>query len=311
MSVIVAGSINVDLTFYAETFAREGETVFGTSMKISTGGKGMNQATAAVRAGTEVDFIGSVGDDYLSTIPLAHMKKENIGISAVKTIKNTATGCADIQVNTKTGENRITVISGANSNLTANDVYLAENLFQSCGCVLSQLEIPDDAILAAKELARKYKKPFILNPAAIRTIPERMFDGVDFLTPNETEAAYFSGFTEEEYEKSADALISMGVKTVIITLGSKGSYIKNSVFTGHIPAIPQKAIDTTGAEMPITGLLQQLLPKDVIYRKLSDSLLQAPLFRLQKKELPNPCRKNTILSTFLIQENKLRTEKYM
>lgn len=247
MSVIVAGSINVDLTFYAETFAREGETVFGTSMKISTGGKGMNQATAAVRAGTEVDFIGSVGDDYLSTIPLAHMKKENIGISAVKTIKNTATGCADIQVNTKTGENRITVISGANSNLTANDVYLAENLFQFCGCVLSQLEIPDDAILAAKELARKYKKPFILNPAAIRTIPERMFDGVDFLTPNETEAAYFSGFTEEEYEKSADALISMGVKTVIITLGSKGSYIKNSVFTGHIPAIPQKAIDTTGA----------------------------------------------------------------
>ena len=247
MKVVVVGSINVDMTFYTPRFPADGETVFGTKQKTGTGGKGLNQATAASRAGADVTFIGRVGDDFLSSIPLSLMQNEKMDISSVIKTENTATGCADIQVNTESGENRITVIRGANEWLTANDVYAAEKAFVECSCVLSQLEIPDEAVLAAKELAKKYNKPFILNPAPMREIPDGLFDGVDVLTPNETEAAYFSDFSAEEYEKSADKLLSFGAKTVIVTLGKKGSYLKNADIALSIPAIPQKAVDTTGA----------------------------------------------------------------
>ncbi|PWM43096.1 MAG: ribokinase [Clostridiales bacterium] len=247
MKVVVVGSINVDMTFYAQRFPVDGETVFGVKQKIGTGGKGLNQATAASRAGADVTFIGRVGDDFLSSVPLALMESEKMEISAVTKTENTATGCADIQVNTESGENRITVIRGANEALTAKDVYAAEKAFIECSCVLSQLEIPDEAILAAKELAKKYNKPFILNPAPMRDLPEGLFNEVDVLTPNETEAAYFSGLSVDEYEKSAEKLLAAGAKTVIITLGKKGSYLKNADISLTIPAIPQKAVDTTGA----------------------------------------------------------------
>lgn len=255
--IIGAGSLIVDITGYAEHLPVHGETSLGQRLVFGPGGKGNNQMTAANRAGVEAVIISCMGEDFLSSIMAAHYEREGMSTKYIK--KDTVeTGSALIEVDTATAQNRIIVIKGACEHVTAQDVYEAEADFADADAVITQLETSVESVMACKELARKYGKPFILNPAPFQSIPEELLCGVDYLTPNETEAEFFTGVpvvTEEDAERAAGVLHEKGVKNVIITLGARGAFYSCMETGAHflVKGIRVNAVDTTGAGDAFNG----------------------------------------------------------
>ena len=257
MSKIVgAGSLIADITAYAKHFPVDGESTLGTSIGFGPGGKGNNQMTAAFKAGADVRIIAKVGDDFLSGVLLDHYKNTGMSTKYIEIVKGGQTAGALIEVNEETAQNRIIVVKAINETVTREDVLKAEPDFADCDAVLTQLETSMESILCCKELAKKYNKPFILNTAPFQPIPDELICGTDYVTPNETEAEFFTGVhieTQEDAEKAAEKLIRMGAKNVIITLGKNGAFYSNGTEKIMVPSIKVQAVDPTGAGDAFNG----------------------------------------------------------
>lgn len=255
--IVVAGSFIVDITGFSPRFPKDGETVLGSTIKTGPGGKGSNQATAAARAGAEVIMIAKIGSDVLSGIAHQHYSAEGMSEKFIYTTTEADTGSAFIEVNETTGENRIIVIKGANELLSEADICAAESEIASASVVLTQLETNDNAVEVLLRCAKKHGKTTIVNPAPFQEVKKGLFDGVDYFTPNETEAEYFSGIkveTEEDAKKAADKMIhELGVRNVIITLGKKGAFFTDGTSQILVPSATVKAVDTTGAGDAFNG----------------------------------------------------------
>ena len=272
--IVVVGSFNVDITCYAPRLPRHGETVFGSSVNMTAGGKGFNQVAAASHAGGDVTMIAKIGDDALSQIALKYFEKEKISTEFLQTVKDTNTGSAFIEVDEETGENRIVVISGANGLVDREDVLAAEEKIKECDIALTQLETGIESVKALVELANRHNKPVILNPAPFKALPDELLKGVTLFTPNETEAEFYSGIpvnTEEDAKAAAKEILKKGPKGVIITLGKKGALYMTETEYGLVTAPVVKAVDTTGAGDAFNGALATRL-------SLGDSLPEAVRF---------------------------------
>ena len=255
--VIGPGSLIADVTGFAPHLPAAGETAKGTTLRFGPGGKGSNQMTAAHRAGADVKMISCRGNDFLGMMMHDFYVREGMSEEYIRADDSFETGSALIEVSETDAQNRIIVILAANEKVGREAVFAAEKEFSDADAVLAQFETTPEAVLAAKELAKKYHKPFILNPAPCIPMPDGLYDGIDYLTPNETEAELLTGVkveTEEDCRLASEKLFSLGVKNVIITLGSRGSYFRNPEKELFIPAVSSvKAIDTTGAGDAFNG----------------------------------------------------------
>ena len=238
-----------------------GETILGSGFMTVPGGKGANQAVAAARAGADVTFIACVADDALGIKAVENYRKEGINISCIKVLSGTHSGIALINV-AAGGENSISVAPGANRYLLPQDIGRYQSAFEGAAMVLAQLEIPVETVSAAAEVACAKGIPFILNPAPGGVIPEALFKKITIITPNETEAAIVTSkniISTDEIPRMAAALYRRGIKTVIITLGSKGVYLKTDGFVGMIPGYKVTATDSTAAGDVFNGALAAAL----------------------------------------------------
>ena len=255
--VIGPGSLIADVTGFAPHLPAAGETTKGTILRFGPGGKGSNQMTAAHRAGADVKMISCRGNDFLGMMMHDFYVREGMSEEYIRADDSFETGSALIEVSETDAQNRIIVILAANEKVGREAVFAAEKEFSDADAVLAQFETTPEAVLAAKELAKKYHKPFILNPAPCIPMPDGLYDGIDYLTPNETEAELLTGVkveTEEDCRLASEKLLSLGVKNVIITLGSRGSYFRNPEKELFIPAVTSvKVIDTTGAGDAFNG----------------------------------------------------------
>lgn len=260
--VFVSGSFNVDITCYAPRIPRHGETVPGTSANISSGGKGFNQATAASHAGSEVIMLSKIGDDPLSSIALGCYEKEGVSTKLLSVVKGVNTGCAFIEVEESTAENRIVIVSGANALVGKKDIENAKDEIATSDYALTQLETSLESVEALARTCHELNKPVILNPAPAKKLPEDLFRMISIFTPNETEAEFYTGIkieSEEDAARACDILLQKGVKCAIITLGKKGVFYKTKDESGIIYAPKVKAVDTTGAGDAFNGALASRL----------------------------------------------------
>lgn len=242
MKVLVVGSLNMDYTLYIDKFPKEGETIFGLSRFIQPGGKGANQAAAIAKSGLcECIFKGSLGDDNDGKTFLKTLKEIGIDTSHIKTSKK-ETGNATIIVD-KRSENKIVILSGANGDLLENDID--EQLIASVDFVVLQNEIPQTTNELVMKLAHKHNVKVIYNPAPYRKINLETFKYVDYFIPNEVELKEYSG--KENFDESIKHMLEIGVKNLIVTLGTKGSFFINKEKSFKIEAFKVKAIDTVAA----------------------------------------------------------------
>lgn len=256
--IVVIGSINMDLVLRVPRMPLPGETLTGSAFRTIPGGKGANQAVACARLGrTPVAMVGCVGDDAFGTTLRAALVADGIDVSHVTALAGVATGIASILVDAD-GQNSIVYAGGANDLLTPAHIDAALPLIARASIVVLQLETPLDTVRHAITVAYGMGKTVVLNPAPAASLPGAVLAQVDYLVPNEIEAAMLLGAAAvaedhaasaaaQDHAGSAAALQATGCRNVLVTLGAKGVHAALADGSRDFPARAVKAVDTTAA----------------------------------------------------------------
>jgi len=254
---VVVGSSNTDMIIRLARIPRPGETLIGGEFLTAAGGKGANQAVGAARAGGKVTLIARVGRDVFGAEAVAGLRRERIDVRHVVRDRSAPSGVALIFV-AEDGENSIAVASGANALLSPADIRKSAQTIRSAAILVMQLETPAATVRAAAEVASAAGVPVILNPAPARALPAALLKRVSILTPNETEAETLTGIKVTGPAAAAKACASLrarGVRTVIVTLGSRGAFLADVNGQRLVPGFKVKAVDTTAAGDIFNGAL--------------------------------------------------------
>lgn len=268
--VVVVGSLNQDLVIGLDRMPDSGESVFGHSLEQHAGGKGLNQAVAAARIGVPVSMVGAVGQDGPGDFLLDVAAAEGIDTAGIARAAD-PTGTAIIEVDAS-GANRIVVVPGANAAVTADQVRDALAGIPDIAIVLTQGEIPVDAVLAAMQAGRERGARTILNPAPVQEFPDELYGLVDIVIPNEHEVELITGqaaSTSVDATSAARLLARKGAGCAIVTRGRHGSVWATLTSSGSCGAFPVRAIDTVAAGDAFCGGLAAALAEG---RSLSEAL---------------------------------------
>ncbi|MFD8998790.1 ribokinase [Streptomyces abikoensis] len=255
--VLVIGSANADLTVRVARRPGPGETVLGTDLVESAGGKGANQAAAAARLGARTALLARVGDDPFGRLLLEAQHAAGTDLRHVLVEKGARTGTAMIVVGPD-GDNTIVVSPGANARLSPADVRAAREVVAASAVVSLQLEIATETVRAAVETATVSGTRVVLNPSPTpESLDADLLTAADPLVVNEHEAALLSGLPAGTPTDRAHALRERGARSVVITLGGEGALILDTEAAEplRIPGVPVEVIDTTGAGDAFTGAL--------------------------------------------------------
>jgi len=273
--ISVFGIFVADISFVGKRIPTVGESMIGSKYNISPGGKGCNQATAIAKLGGKVSFISKIGKDTYGDMAIKILSENKIEISAVDIDPKSQTGVAGIMLDETTGKNAINVIVGAPATLTIKDLEKHFNIIAKSEIFLTQLETPVGVTLECLKKAKENNVLTILNPAPAAKIDNQFFKYVDYFTPNETEAEFYTDIkilNIEDAKKAAKSLIQKGLKKIIITLGEKGLFYTDGKEEIFIEATKVKAIDTIGAGDAFNGgFAYALLQK----KKIKDALIFA------------------------------------
>ena len=255
--IIVIGSSNVDMVVRTSHLPAPGETILGGEFFMNQGGKGANQAVAIKRWGGNLIFMAKLGNDVLGRQSVGYFKKEGIDTRYIALDEDSASGVALISVDDH-AENSIVVASGANMLLNEQDVdKMLEEMCEG-DILLMQLEIPLQTVEYAARKAFGKGVKVVLNPAPARSLPKELFRHLYMVTPNRIEAEMLTGIkiaNDADVEKVAEEICAMGVKNVIITLGSKGCLIREEGVSYRIDAFKVEPVDTTAAGDTFNGAL--------------------------------------------------------
>ncbi|WP_075534250.1 ribokinase [Candidatus Pelagibacter communis] len=263
--ITVLGIFVADISFSGPKIPSIGETILGKKYNVGPGGKGCNQAIAIARLGGNTNFISKIGKDAYGELALKTLEKNKISTENIIQDGSQQTGVAGILVDQNTGKNAINVIVGAPSSLRINEIEKQINLIKRSKIFLTQLEVPKDVTLHCLKTAKENGCITILNPAPASEISKEFYNNIDFFTPNETEAEFYTGIkitNDQEAKQAAEKLLNLGIKKVIITLGEKGIFYSDGKEEISLKANAVKAIDTTGAGDAFNGGLAFGLSKE-------------------------------------------------
>ncbi len=248
--VVVVGSSNVDLLMKMPRLPKVGETVTDCTFAQVFGGKGANQAVGAARAGGDVVFVNCVGDDGYGAQVIESLRQDGIDTRFVSREPGVASGTALIMVGGE-GQNYLAVAPGANYRLTPAHVDRAREAIDGAAIVISQCEILPETLDHVIALGAELGRPVMLNLAPARPMSAASLARLAYLSVNETEAEFLTGLkvaTGRDIETAAEALLAMGPKTVVLTLGARGAYVAGAGVSGTlVPGFAVEAVDTTAA----------------------------------------------------------------
>jgi ribokinase len=255
-SILVIGSINMDLVLKTDRIPFIGESLFGNYYQYSPGGKGANQAVAAARLGATVDFVGKVGKDFNGIKLKEKMIAEGILVNFLKEEKKLSTGLA-VVILEKRGENRILVYPGANMDMHIEDIK--RSFQKKYGAVLLQFEIPNPVIIEACNIAKKKNIPIILDTGPAIEFPLEKIKGAEIITPNETEVLSLTGINIKNLDDAKIAAKIIRQKTeakiVVIKMGKTGALLYRNGHSKLFPSIKVEIVDTTAAGDAFTSAM--------------------------------------------------------
>jgi ribokinase len=255
--ILVLGNSNVDFVFRIPRFHQPGETILAESLVTVFGGKGANQAITAKRLGGNAIFMTKVGNDHYGKSYRQYLIENGFDQKLILEDKKLPTGMAVIELTPK-GENRIIASFGANGALLEGDLIRLHRYWKGIEIFVTQLEIPISTVEKGLMMAKEQGTLTLLNPSPPIQLPPHILSLVDFIVPNELEAQILTGIKwkgDEDIRKIATRLLEMGPKNVIITLGPKGLFFKNSNEEIWMKAFRVNVVDTTAAGDAFMGAL--------------------------------------------------------
>ncbi|CUS25926.1 ribokinase family sugar kinase [Paucilactobacillus oligofermentans DSM 15707 = LMG 22743] len=275
-TVTVLGSLNLDTIVTIKRIPQPGETISSADKSSAAGGKGANQAIAAVRAGAKVNFIGKVGNDDAGKFMVKSLSDDNVDTSNVSKDDKVGTGSAIILLD-ENGQNSIVVYGGTNQEVTGEDIASAHAQIKESNFLIAQFETPQAAALEAFKFAKENGVTTILNPAPADSILPELLQYTDILVPNETESETLTGIKvtdEQSMLENFAAFRKMGVKNLVITVGDKGAFYANDTDHAFVPAFKVNAVDTTAAGDTFIGSLSSQLTSDLSNMETAISFAQ-------------------------------------
>jgi len=275
-TIVVVGSLNLDSTLFIERLARAGESVEALSFRDGFGGKGANQALAALRTSRqgqgmpediEVSMIGAIGKDGVDMRDALAL--DGIDTSRVLVKDDYNTGRAYITIEHATGESRVILIPGANHSLRHQDFRTSESISGVNGkkpdLLILQLELHRDVVERVLMTAQLEKIPVLLNPAPAKNLLTSSWHSVTHLIANEPEAAALSGkkleaiqaqgYTSGWKDIADEFYRTHNIRYVVITLGPNGAVYSDAVGRSiHVEAVKvKKVVDATSAGDAFVG----------------------------------------------------------
>lgn len=246
--VFVFGSINLDLNFVINKFPEAGETIKSQDFFISSGGKGANQAVACAKQNTETIMLGSVGTDSFSDLCLKSLMKYSVNVDFINRAEERTCGLAGIIIHNQ--DNRIITYAGANIYQEVDKIkkVLEENS-NTNDFLISQLEIPTEIITEVFTFAKDKCLITVLNAAPAQVLPDKLLSQIDILVVNESEfkITVNDNFDSQSLTSKLESLFDKGIKSVLLTLGDKGSRYYSPKTTINQKAYLVEPIDTTAA----------------------------------------------------------------
>lgn len=254
-----------------------GETIVANEFDMGQGGKGHNVGVAIHRLGTEIVLVEKIGEDVFGKMALESYQEEGIDSRHVTATDQASSGIGLVYIQ-PTGENTAAYYPGANNYLSGKDIESAREDLEASGILYLQLEIPDEPILKAVEIAKSANLKIVLNPAPARVIPPGLIADVDVLTPNQVEAFSLIGEPYQEHlsigeiESLGLKLLELGPSQIYLTLGSRGAFFIDRAGQAHYqPRLPVEVVDTVGAGDAFNGALcvalaNNLPPKEALFR---------------------------------------------
>jgi ribokinase len=259
--IVIAASCIAALSMKGQRFPTVGETVAADVFLSETGGKGTNQALTAARLGSDVAIIGRVGDDLYGESIIKTHKEFGVNVEGVCKDGTSHTGIAFVMINSE-GNNMIEIAPGANFKLTHEDFDNNEYLFKGCDIIGFQLEVNIDFVEYGIKKASAMGMKTLLDPAPARHIDESVYGFLDFIKPNEYEAAFLTEIEvvdEDSAFKAAQWFLDKGVKNAVITMGKNGVIILNHEIREHIVPPNVKAQDPSAAGDIFCGAMMHCL----------------------------------------------------
>ncbi len=260
--ICVVGAANLDLISYVPRLPKLGETLHGTRFHMGYGGKGANQAVMAAKLGGDVAMVTKLGQDIFGENTYKNFQSWGVDTTHVLFTDQAFSGVAPIAVD-EDGHNSIIIVTGANDLLTAAEIEAARPAIRASQILVCQLEIPLAITLAALRIASEEGVMTIFNPAPARPeLPDELYQLSDIFCPNETETELLTGQpvnSLEEARSAARRLLERGARQIILTLGERGSLLVTQEASEYAPAVPVKALDSTGAGDAFVGSLAYFL----------------------------------------------------
>ncbi len=261
-TIVVLGSLNMDLLLRVPRAPEAGETLLGHSLDLLPGGKGGNQAVSCARQGAHVRLLARIGRDADGQALADALASDGIALDALQRDDRLPTGRALVMLE-DSAQNRIVVLPGANAQLALDDAELARHL-QGASFLVTQLESPLPLVLQAVAAARRAGCRVLLNPSPMLALPDALWPQLDTLVLNEVEAAAYAGCAVTTPEQAAAAgrvLRARGVGRVVVTLGASGAVTVEQGGCRFQPALPAQAVDTTAAGDTFAGALAVALAR--------------------------------------------------
>ncbi|MCI6765988.1 MAG: ribokinase [Prevotella sp.] len=282
--IVVIGSANTDMTVKTSHLPLPGETILGGNFFMNQGGKGANQAVAVQRLGGDLMFVAKLGADVLGKQTLNAYASEGMDTRFIVIDEQVASGVALICVDNE-AENSIVVASGANMQLKEQDVDPVLEEIQAGDILLMQLEIPLSTVVYAARKACQRGAKVILNPAPATALPQELFQYLDMITPNRIEAAMLTGIAtddEKGLKRAVQEMCSWGVKNVIVTLGSQGSFVHEGKDSYYVEACKVEPVDTTAAGDTFNGTVCVGLAEGMTLKQAVQMAAQASALAVTK-----------------------------
>ncbi|HLO58654.1 MAG TPA: ribokinase [Bacteroidales bacterium] len=256
MKIWVIGSSNTEMIFRSSVIPAGGESVMGKSFVASPGGRGFNQSIAAARAGGKVVFISRMGNDLYGENMIRELSENHIDVSSLIKDENLPSGISSLVVDDE-GKSAITIIPGANMNLSTRDIQHYLDV-QPGDYVLLQLDIPIETVKYASSHAGMKGAKIILNPSPALPVSDELLKSIDILTPDTAQAVALTGITitdERTAELAGRILLERGLKRVIVTLGADGAMVIDNGGAEHVPGFEIKPLDTSVSSDVFNGAL--------------------------------------------------------
>ena len=271
MSVIVIGNVTVDFSYEVMKLPCPGETLLAGGKMVDAGGKGLNQAIAASRTGTDVDFIAPAGDDAAAEVIRKRLASERLRVIELF-VTPFATDESIILV-AEDGSNAI-VSTDASAKWLAIDALAPYWINVNAGdTLLLQGNLSHRTTMHCLKTGVKAGARTVLNPSPIDFSYEDIWPFVHTVVVNEIEAEKLSG--EKDPENAGRRFLKLGLQTVIVTLGSNGAIAITKEMQSAIAAPEVTAVDTVGAGDMFVGAFVGALDLGLSLKQSLDFAVEA------------------------------------